>query len=95
MAITHEAATELLKALKLAETFVGKAYADGAFSDCAMRGDKALLRIRTAIELAEGTEQSKPRASVMPAHLEPLDHAFLSALEAPIPEEVMREKAGR
>jgi hypothetical protein len=49
-----EAAPELLEALKLAEAYVGRGIAVGAFDGCAVSGEHALERITTAIAKAGG-----------------------------------------
>jgi len=49
-----EAAPILLEVLKLAEAYVGKGIAAGAYVGCARSGEWALERITTALSKAEG-----------------------------------------
>ena len=51
---TFAAAPELLEALRVAVSYIGKGVADGAFSACAVSGEKALEKMQATIRKAEG-----------------------------------------
>ncbi len=50
----HAAAPELLEALRVAVSYIGKGVADGAFFNCAVSGEKALEKMQATIRKAEG-----------------------------------------
>ncbi len=63
--------------------------------DYCLRCGREESRCVCEIEFIHGPAYGEPRASRMPAHLQPLDSAFIEALAKPVPAEALREKEGR